>query len=44
MTTQAIESKDVTLGGLFTDFYVVPNFQREYVWGAEEVRQLLSRT
>ena len=41
MTTQAIESKDVTLGGLFTDFYVVPNFQREYVWGAEEVRQLL---
>ncbi len=41
MTTQAIESKDVTLGGLFADFYVVPNFQREYVWGAEEVRQLL---
>jgi eukaryotic-like serine/threonine-protein kinase len=38
---QVIESKDITLGDLFNDFYVVPNFQREYVWGPEEVEQLL---
>jgi hypothetical protein len=41
LTMQAIESKDITLGDLFNDFYVVPNFQREYVWGPEEVEQLL---
>jgi uncharacterized protein with ParB-like and HNH nuclease domain len=29
------------LSGLFADFYVVPNFQRGYVRGAEEVRQRL---
>jgi uncharacterized protein with ParB-like and HNH nuclease domain len=38
---QTIESKDVSLGELFGQFFVVPNFQREYVWGTEEVRQLL---
>ncbi len=38
---QTIESKDVSLGELFASFFVVPNFQREYVWGTEEVRQLL---
>lgn len=41
MTLQTIESKDVSLGGLFTSYFVVPNFQREYVWGTDEVRQLL---
>ena len=35
MTLQTIESKDVTLGELFGNFFVVPNFQREYVWGAD---------
>lgn len=38
---QTIESKDVSLGELFTQYFAVPNFQREYVWGSEEVRQLL---
>jgi uncharacterized protein with ParB-like and HNH nuclease domain len=41
MALQTIESKDVTLGELFGGFFVVPNFQREYVWGTDEVRQLL---
>jgi hypothetical protein len=37
----AIESKDETVSGVFKDFYVVPNYQREYVWGEAEVDQLL---
>lgn len=41
VTLQTIESKDVSLGDLFANFFVVPNFQREYVWGTDEVRQLL---
>jgi uncharacterized protein with ParB-like and HNH nuclease domain len=41
MTLQTIESKDVSLGDLFVKFFVVPNFQREYVWQTGEVRQLL---
>jgi hypothetical protein len=41
MTLQTIESKDVSLGELFGSFFVVPNFQREYVWSTDEVRQLL---
>jgi len=40
-TLQTIESKDVSLGELFATFFVVPNFQREYVWSTDEVRQLL---
>jgi uncharacterized protein with ParB-like and HNH nuclease domain len=38
---QTIESQDVTLGKLFDDFYVVPDYQREYIWGEREVEQLL---
>ena len=37
----AIESKDETVSGVLKDFYVVPNYQREYVWGDSEVDQLL---
>lgn len=33
----AIDSKDLTLGEVFRDFYAVPDYQREYVWGEEEV-------
>lgn len=32
-----IESQDLTLGKLFNDFYVVPSYQREYVWEEEHV-------
>ncbi|AEG50084.1 protein of unknown function DUF262 [Sphingobium chlorophenolicum L-1] len=37
----AIESKDETVSGVFKDFYVVPNYQREYVWGEPQIEQLL---
>jgi len=39
-TQQAIESKDVTLEDLFHDFYIVPDYQREYVWSEENEEQV----
>lgn len=41
MARQSIESQDLTLSALFTSFYAVPDFQREYVWGEQQVEQLL---
>lgn len=41
MSMQSIESQDFALGTLFTAFYAVPNFQREYIWKETEVEQLL---
>ena len=41
MTMQTIDSQDVSLNELFYDFYVVPSYQREYVWETEEVERLL---
>lgn len=40
--TQAIESQDITVGGIFQAFYAVPDYQREYVWKTTQVEQLLS--
>ena len=40
--TQAIESQDITVGGVFQEFYAVPDYQREYVWQTAQVEQLLS--
>lgn len=34
-----IESQDFTIDKLFTDFYVVPSYQREYVWQEEHITQ-----
>lgn len=42
MSEQSIQSNDISVGGVFRDFYVVPDYQREYVWGTEEVEQLLT--
>lgn len=50
MTEQSIISDDMTLKRLFQDFYRVPDYQREYVWGetnpkgegGEEVDQFLT--
>ena len=50
MTEQSIISDDMTLKRLFQDFYRVPDYQREYVWGeaspkdegGEEVDQFLN--
>ncbi|BCL34945.1 DUF262 domain-containing protein [Nostoc sp. MS1] len=36
-----IESRDYTLEELFQDFYVVKEYQREYVWEEKQVRELL---
>lgn len=37
----AIESNDETVSEVFKSFYVVPNYQREYVWEETQVDQLL---
>lgn len=35
MAEQSIVSDDMTLGKVFKDFYRVPDYQREYVWGEQ---------
>jgi hypothetical protein len=42
MPEQAIESHDICVADVFKSFYVVPDYQREYVWEADQVEQLLS--
>ena len=39
--SESIRSADLTVTDLLSDFYVVPDYQREYVWGTEEVERLL---
>lgn len=39
--SQTIKSLDLSVEELFNDFYVVPSYQREYVWEQEQVEQLL---
>lgn len=41
-TPETIKSEDIALGKLFDDFYVVPDYQREYVWRDEQIEDLLS--
>ena len=41
MTTPTIESQDLTISGVLQSFYVVPDYQREYVWETDQVEQLL---
>jgi hypothetical protein len=41
MSQQTVRSDDLTIAELFKDFYVVPSYQREYVWTEENVQQLL---
>ena len=38
MPEQSIESEDMTLKRAFQDFYTVPDYQREYVWGEADVK------
>jgi len=38
---EGIKSEDMSVRKLFEDFYVVPDFQREYIWGPEQVEKLL---
>ncbi|WBV43511.1 DUF262 domain-containing protein [Pseudoroseomonas cervicalis] len=41
-SAQTIESRDLSVGEVFQSFYAVPDYQREYVWTAAQVEQLLS--
>ena len=38
----SVESQDLRLAEVFRDFYVVPNYQREFVWREGQVEQLLA--
>ena len=42
MTEQAIQSQDINVAAVFQAFYLVPDYQREYVWETEQVEQLLN--
>ena len=42
MAEQVIQSRDIKLSDVFQAFYLVPDYQREYVWETKEVEQLLS--
>lgn len=43
MTTELrIESKTLALGEVLQNFYVVPNYQREYIWQRENVETMLN--
>lgn len=42
MSEQTIHSRDIRISKVFQAFYSVPEYQREYVWEAEQVEQLLS--
>lgn len=34
-----IESEDLSIDSAFNHFYVVPDYQRQYVWQEEQVMQ-----
>ncbi|MBD2690738.1 DUF262 domain-containing protein [Anabaena catenula] len=40
-TIPTIESRNLSLSTIFQDFYIVPDFQREYVWQKDQVQKLL---
>lgn len=42
MAEQTIQSQDIKVADVFQAFYVVPDYQREYVWETEQVEQLLN--
>ena len=42
MNEQTIHSQDINVNGVFQSFYIVPDYQREYVWETEQVEQLLN--
>lgn len=41
MELQGIKSTDLSVGDLLKDFYVVPDYQREYIWTVEDVDFLI---
>jgi hypothetical protein len=41
MSEQTVQSRDINIASVFQDFYVVPDYQREYVWDSDDVEILL---
>lgn len=41
VSSETFESDDLPIEVVFQDFYVVPDYQREYVWQTDEVEKLL---
>jgi uncharacterized protein with ParB-like and HNH nuclease domain len=41
-SAQTVQSQDLSIAQVLQTFYVVPSYQREYVWVQEQVEQLLS--
>jgi len=42
MSAPSVQSDDFTIKNAFAAFYVVPDYQRDYVWESEQVEQLLT--
>jgi uncharacterized protein with ParB-like and HNH nuclease domain len=42
MGEQSIQSDDMTLKRVYQDFYRVPDYQREYVWGETWIMHTIS--
>ncbi|MEM9923718.1 MAG: DUF262 domain-containing protein [Cyanobacteria bacterium P01_D01_bin.50] len=42
MSEQEIKSQDLNISKLFEDFYIIPEYQRQYVWTEKNVEQLLN--
>lgn len=42
MDLEGIKSEDMSVASLFKEFYIVPDYQREYVWETEQVEKLLN--
>jgi hypothetical protein len=42
MSEQIIQCQDIKVADTFQSFYIVPDYQREYVWEPERVEKLLT--
>lgn len=42
MTQKTIDSRNLAIEKLFEDFYIIPSYQREYIWKEKQVLELLS--
>ncbi|RUR85752.1 DUF262 domain-containing protein [Chlorogloeopsis fritschii PCC 9212] len=42
MSQKTIDSKNLTIEKIFEDFYIIPNYQREYIWKEKQVLELLN--
>ncbi|UAA16962.2 DUF262 domain-containing protein [Klebsiella quasipneumoniae] len=42
MSKKELKPELLTVGKLFTDNYLIPIYQRNYAWRAEQIEQLIS--